>query len=218
MDEFVIKTEPRVLYLAPMFDTGEPASTASAGQKGRYFIYMGGYHPRKNIHKLVKIFIDLHEKKALSAKLILTGNIHYYSPELKRVIDRGRDLGIVRELGYVSDIELKKLVSGAIALAYPSKYEGFGLPPLEAMALGCPVITTRGTSIPEICEDAVYYIDPDNEGEFADGLIALDSDDPLRERLKAKGFLQAAKFSWERTAKAFLSAVQDTCELKGGRA
>jgi alpha-1,3-rhamnosyl/mannosyltransferase len=215
MDEFIIKSEPKVLYLAPMADTGEQASTAHARQKERYFIYMGGYHQRKNIDKLVKIFIDLHQKKALSTKLILTGNINYYSPELKRLIEKGYDLGIVKEMGYVSDIELKKLVSRAVALVYPSKYEGFGLPPLEAMALGCPVITTRGTSIPEICEDAAYYIDPDNESEFADGLIALDSDDQLRERLKAKGFLQASKFSWERSAKAFLSAVQDICEPKG---
>jgi glycosyltransferase involved in cell wall biosynthesis len=204
MSLFKARDEPRVIYLG---STLADVPAFPKEDNGRYFIYVGGYDRRKSIDRLVKVFLGLHRRKMLSSKLVLTGKVYYYSRELKELIDEGRRLGIVEEMGYVPDGRLKALLSGAIALAYPSKYEGFGLPPLEAMASGCPVITTRGTSIPEICGDAVWYIDPDDDGSFADGLVALETDEAVRRELHDKGLKQAAKYSWSRSAKAFLAEI-----------
>jgi len=201
---FKPRTRPQVIYLG---STLVDVPSIPDNGNGDYFIYVGGYDRRKNIEGLVKVFLGLHRRKMLTNKLVLTGKVYYYSPELKELIDEGRRLGIIEEMGYVPDAKLKQLLSGAIALVYPSKYEGFGLPPLEAMASGCPVITTRGTSIPEICGDAVYYIDPDDDGSFADGLIALETDAALRSALREKGLKQAEKYSWRRSAKGFLAEI-----------
>jgi glycosyltransferase involved in cell wall biosynthesis len=126
---------------------------------------------------------------------------------LKRLIDEALRVKAIAELGYVPDAVLSELYAKAKALIYPSKFEGFGLPPLEAMASGCPVLTTKCTSIPEICGDAVYYTDPDDEEAFANSLINLDSDQEFRDKLARRGLKQAGKFSWDDASRVFLDEL-----------
>lgn len=205
MKNFKVKEEPLVVYHGPTLDN----NLINKNKKSNYFLYVGGYDPRKGIEILLKVFLKLHEEKKISTKLVLTGAKNYFSDELKNLIERGLKLGIIEEKGYVSDLELINLYSNALALVYPSKYEGFGLPPLEAMNLKCPVITTKETSIPEVCGESVYYIDVDNIKSFENALISLEMDENLRNELKMKGIKQASKFSWDSSAKVFLKEIDE---------
>lgn len=106
----------------------------------------------------------------------------------------------VRHVGHVSDAELRALYEHAACFVFPSLYEGFGLPPLEAMACGCPVIASQTSSIPETCGNAVLYCDPASPADIADKISKLISNDVLRGRLRAKGIARARQFSWRRSA------------------
>jgi glycosyltransferase involved in cell wall biosynthesis len=194
-----------VIYYAPTVQKSSGYVTAPSKSYHDYFLYVGGYHKRKGIESMLKIFIELHEREKLQSKLLLVGNArYYYPPELKKLLNQGQRKNAVAELGYVPDSVLANLYANAKALIYPSKFEGFGLPPLEAMALGCPVITTKCTAIPEICGDAVYYIDPENEEAFRSSLIDVEKNLELRDKLARKGLEQAKKFTWDNASKTFL--------------
>jgi glycosyltransferase involved in cell wall biosynthesis len=139
---------------------------------------------------------------------LLVGNSAYHYPEeLKKLLDQGQRKNAVAELGYVPDSVLANLYANAKALSYPSKFEGFGLPPLEAMALGCPVIAAKCTAIPEICGNAVYYIDPENEEAFRSSLLDVEKNLELRDKLAREGLEQAKKFIWDKASKTFLDEV-----------
>ncbi|MBI1910219.1 MAG: glycosyltransferase family 4 protein [Deltaproteobacteria bacterium] len=113
----------------------------------------------------------------------------------------GLESNQIRYIGYVSDSELRSLYSKAVCLLFPSFYEGFGLPPLEAMACGCPVIASDRASLPEICGDAVLYCDPDKPKEIIETIEKLLTDPTLRERLSKKGPERAKSFTWQASAK-----------------
>ncbi len=193
-----------VIYYAPTVQKSSGYLTSPSKSYHDYFLYVGGYDKRKGIENMLKIFIELHEHEKLQSKLLLVGSAHHYSQELKKLLDQGQRKNAVAELGYVPDSVLANLYANAKALIYPSKFEGFGLPPLEAMALGCPVITTKCTSIPEICGDAVYYIDPENEEAFKSSLIDVEKNLELRDKLAREGLEQAKKFTWDNASKTFL--------------
>jgi glycosyltransferase involved in cell wall biosynthesis len=114
----------------------------------------------------------------------------------------------VRALGRVSDPELRALYEGALCLLFPSSYEGFGLPPLEAMWCGCPVIAGPAGAVPEVCGDAALYFDPDGPRSLADAVAKLADDAALRTGLAALGRARAAEFSWEMAARRLLGFAQ----------
>ncbi|GAA5182533.1 hypothetical protein GCM10025771_32040 [Niveibacterium umoris] len=118
----------------------------------------------------------------------------------------------VKWLGYVSDGELRALYEGAMCFVFPSLYEGFGIPPLEAMTCGCPVVAARAASIPEVCGDAAVFFDPHNADELAAQLVRVAGDADLRAELVAKGRVQAAKFSWEAAACQVLAACREVAK------
>jgi glycosyltransferase involved in cell wall biosynthesis len=204
---FKVVVDPVVIHYAPTIHISSTLSASSAGNSQDYFLYVGGYDKRKGIESLLQVFTKLHKQGKIQSKLLLVGSKLYYSHELKRLIDEGLRLKAVAELGYVPDSVLSGLYANAKALIYPSKFEGLGLPPLEAMALGCPVLTTKCTSIPEVCGDAVYYADPDDEEAFASSIIDLDNDQQLRDNLAQRGLKQAAKFSWDEASRVFLDEM-----------
>lgn len=173
----------------------------------QYFIYVGGYSSRKGLDSLIKAFFMLCNKKRTKSKLLFTGVPGPISKDFDRLILEGKRIGIIEEKGYVSDQELAELLTNAIGLVYLSKYEGFGLPPLEAMSTGCPVVTTKYSSIPEICGDAAMYVNPDNITEVAEIMELLEKDVQLRNECKAKGINQSLLFSWEKTANIFLTNI-----------
>ena len=114
----------------------------------------------------------------------------------------------VKHLGYVSESELRALYERATGFVYPSFYEGFGLPPLEAMACGCPVVVSNAASLPEVCADAALYCDPYRPEDIAAKIQRLMSDSALRERLKQKGLERAEEFSWDRCARETLAVLE----------
>jgi glycosyltransferase involved in cell wall biosynthesis len=210
---FNVDARLAVIYYAPTVHKSSGYLTSPSKSYLDYFLYVGGYNKRKGIERMLKIFIELHEREKLQSKLLLVGSArHYYPQELKKLLNQGQRKNAVAELGYVPDSALANLYTNARALIYPSKFEGFGLPPLEAMALGCPVITTKCTAIPEICGDAVYYIDPEDEEAFRSSLLDVEKNLELRNKLAREGLEQAKKFTWNNASKTFLDETSRLME------
>lgn len=176
---------------------------------GDYFLYNGGYSKRKGIDLLCANFIELKNKNQLKSKLILTGELADIGKDARKLIDFGIHKNWILELGYVSDEYLSSLFVNAKALCYLSLYEGFGIPPLEAMHLGCPVLTTKSSSIAEVCKDAVYYADRNSEEEIQNALISLENDESLRKNLIEKGLKRAKEFSWEESTKKYMDILNN---------
>ncbi len=196
-----------IVVITPATDiAGVPEVVGESPPEG-YFLYVGGYDPRKGIEELLRVVHAGHSSGKLRQRLVLTGMPGHVSAECTQLIRGGKDGGFVEERGYVDEVQLAMLYRHATALVYPSRYEGFGLPPLEAMTLGCPVLTTSWTSLREVCGDAVVYIDPAEPVSFLDSLCILEKDVEFRRDLIRRGMAQARKFSWDDSADAFLSLL-----------
>jgi glycosyltransferase involved in cell wall biosynthesis len=115
----------------------------------------------------------------------------------------------VKQLGYVTDAELRALYEGAACLVYPSRYEGFGLPPIEAMACGCPVIVSRSASLPEVCGEAALYVDADDHHQLATAIRRVMCEENLAARLRQLGLEQASRWTWARSAEQALSSARE---------
>lgn len=166
-----------------------------------YFLYIGRQDPYKNIQRLISAFAALPNCK--DYELWLVGPIDSrYTPTLKVQV---AELGVtnqVKFLDYIPYSELPKIINQAIALVFPSLWEGFGLPVLEAMACGTPVITSNLSSLPEVAGDAAILINPYSTGEITEAMQAIATDLELRSRLSSQGITHSQQFSWEKTAKA----------------
>jgi glycosyltransferase involved in cell wall biosynthesis len=165
----------------------------------QYILCVGSLEPRKNLRRLLLAWSDVVASLPKSVWLIVAGSsdINVYSgPEFPAIPDR------VAFTGYVPEALLAGLYTGSLGFVYPSLGEGFGLPPLEAMACGVPVYTSNRTALPEVCGSAAIYGDPTNTTEIARGIKLLCSDTSLRDRLRCLGQEQAARFTWERAARA----------------
>ncbi|BAY12216.1 glycosyltransferase family 4 protein [Calothrix sp. NIES-2098] len=169
--------------------------------KQNYFLYLGRHNPHKNPARLIAAFAALPNNS--NYELWLAGpSDRRYTPTLKVQVE---ELGItnrVKFLEYVPYKELPKIINGAIALVFPSLWEGFGLPVLEAMACGTPVITSNISSLPEVAGDAAILIDPYNTGEITAAMQAVANDANLRSHLSLQGIARAKQFSWEKTGEA----------------
>lgn len=202
---FRLNRDPIVIYCA----TDICAFVKEASEKrDPYFLYVGGLDTRKSVDLLLRVFCSLAAKGTLHSKLIVAGSRRHAPDQITALLDDGVRRGYVSYVGYVDDRTLASLYAGALALVYPSQYEGFGMPPLEAMSLGCPVITCRSTSIPEVCGEAAYYTEPRNEKSLAEALITIERDETLRRRFASEGRTRAALFSWDRAAEKFLQILE----------
>ena len=171
-------------------------------------LYVGTLEPRKNLAGLFRAFALAREASNLPHHLVLVGGMGWGVGEVMRMPD---ELGIrdrVRVVGYVPERDLPGLYAAAEMLVYPSLFEGFGLPPLEAMAVGTPVITSDRSSIPEVVGDAAITIDPEDHEAIAGAIVHLAGDAGLRHRLGAAGRGRARRFTWEKTARATLAAYE----------
>lgn len=171
-----------------------------------YLLYVGNLLPHKNLQQLLRAFEPI--SKTFACQLVLAGrkDIRYY-PALAA---EARRLGLEERvvfLDYVSAEELPALYAGAEAFVFPSLYEGFGLPILEAMACGTPVVASRAGSLPEVAGEAALLIDPHDDEELTKAMETVLSDRRMREGLRRKGLEQAERFGWERTAKATLEIL-----------
>ena len=175
-----------------------------------YLLYVGGIDRRKNVHLLLDLTRRLLEKRP-DVELVLAGG-YRDDPDYPALVARIHALGLeraVRLLGFVADEELPALYAGAAAFVFPSAYEGFGLPPLEAMACGAPVVAARRTSLPEVLGDAAWLVDPD-DARALDEAVATLLDRPERARsLRDAGVKHALGYRWERTARLTLDAYRE---------
>jgi glycosyltransferase involved in cell wall biosynthesis len=160
------------------------------GLRRPYVLTIATDDRRKNLPALAPAAARLHE---LGIDLVHAGDTRPYFA--------AADGGAMRSLGYVADSDLPGLYAGARAFVLPSRYEGFGLTCLEAMACGAPVVAADRAALPETCGDAAQLVDPDDRSALADAVVAAASDEDLRGRLRAAGLRRAASFTWERTAR-----------------
>jgi glycosyltransferase involved in cell wall biosynthesis len=179
--------------------------------QGPYLLYLGGIEPRKNLPALLAAFARLPEQPLL----VIAGGGVEWNPQGSNLLgDALAELpdGVrarIRRTGYVSEPEKVALLGGAEAFVYPSLYEGFGLPVLEAMASGTPVVTSNVSSLPEVAGEAAVLVDPADPASIAGGIERILSDTPLRSRLVTAGLERAERFTWERTAAATARVLHD---------
>lgn len=172
-----------------------------------YFLFVGGFDPVKNLMNVLKAFSQFKKWQQSDMKLLITGKTNVNREMLQKIQTfKFRDDVVV--LDHVSEAQLTKLMASAYALLYPSFYEGFGLPILEAMQSGTPVITSINSAMKETGSEAVLYVDPENESEIAAQMIKLYKDEALRERLIELGKAQAAKYNEESSIDSFWKVIE----------
>jgi glycosyltransferase involved in cell wall biosynthesis len=176
--------------------------------KGRLVLSVGTLEPRKNHLGLIEAFYEVQQNKENSAILAIAGGKGWLYEETQRTVTKLKLEDKVRFLGHISDLELITLYSLADVFAFPSFFEGFGMPPLEAMACGAPVITSNTSSLPEVTGDAAILIDPLDTHALANAISRLLGNEQLQEDLRQKGFLQAQKYTWSNAAHKMLSVYQ----------
>jgi glycosyltransferase involved in cell wall biosynthesis len=188
------------------FTVGRPEAQAAAKRHGLdkpYFLYVGMIEPRKNVDRLLDAYRSICEPVRNEHELVVVGPLGWCSDATKDRL-RSPEPGI-RYLGYVSEDDLPGLTAGATAFVFPSLYEGFGLPLLQAMACGVPAIASRGSSLGELAGQDAMLVDPGSTDEIAAAIERLALSPSLREDLGRRGRLRAASFRWERTARQSLA-------------
>ena len=176
------------------------------GIDGDYILYVGGFSPRKNIIGLIEAFSKLVAKYRKDIKLVIAGKQGKSYAIYKK---KAQDLGVENRVifpGFIEVDHLPQLYNASKLLAYPSFYEGFGLPPVEAMACGVPVITSNVTSIPEVLGDSAIFINPNDVDELCHSMYEVLSSEELAESLILKGLVRSSELSWEKTARNTLLA------------
>jgi glycosyltransferase involved in cell wall biosynthesis len=164
-----------------------------------FVLYAGNIKPHKNLERLIEAFHTFRRRGFDDVKLLIIGDQISKYATLRHAVHRLKLHKYVRFLGFVPDRTLAVLYRLAAVFVFPSLYEGFGLPPLEAMASGTPVITSNVSSLPEVVGDAALLIDPYDPEAIADAIRQVLSDSSLREDLRDRGFARARHFSWERS-------------------
>ena len=177
------------------------------GIDGAYLLYLGTLHPRKNLVRLIEAFHLARPQLPTSLKLVIAGRKGWLYDEIFATTQRLELTDQVIFPGFVDDADKPALLSGALAYVFPSLYEGFGLPVLEAMACHTPVLTSNVSSLPEVAGDAALLVDPHSPDNIATGLVRLASDANLRQTLVAQGLRQIEKFSWDKAARQVLEIL-----------
>ena len=173
----------------------------------RYFMYLGTLEPRKNIPNLIKAYSIAKSREERLPKMVIAGGKGWLYGD---IFESVRKYSLEEDIifpGYIDDADVPRLMSGAVAFCFPSLYEGFGMPPLEAMACGTPVITSDCTSLPEVVGEAAVLVDPLSAKDIADALIKVSSDEAVRRKMSEEGLRRCREFSWEKNADLFLEQI-----------
>jgi len=189
------------------------------GIMGNYILSVGSIQPRKNLARLVKAYASLKARLSTDElpRLVLVGKRAWLYDETLRALEETGLSSLVILTGYVPQSDLPALYSGALCFVYPSYFEGFGLPPLEAMKCGVPVIVGNTTSLPEVVGNAALRVDPYDVGAIAAGIERLIKDSVLRNQLSVKGLARAELFDWQETARQTLKVYEQVAfESQGG--
>lgn len=168
--------------------------------KGKYFLYLGTLEPRKNLTRLVKAYEILSRRKEDCPLLVLAGGKGWLYDEIFEEVNKSGLGDKVIFTQYIPGEEICPLMNGAEAFVFPSLYEGFGMPPLEAMACGTPVIVSGSASLPEVVGDCGLIVDAYSEESIADAMGKIADNEELRKQLSEKGIIRAREFSWKKSA------------------
>jgi len=209
--------DPRFVRVTDKARLAEARARAGLPAEARMIVYVGGLAPHKNIPGLLQGLVGAIKKGGLDdVHLALVGDIegdgfHSHFEELSALVEREPHLqGRVHFTGYVSDDDLVALYSDALALTLPSFSEGFGLPAIEAMACGVPVLASSAGSVPEVVGDAGLYFDPNDVSQITDAIYRLASDTGTVSALKTKALDRSRQFTWERAARMAISCLEGT--------
>jgi len=177
----------------------------------KFILYLGTIEPRKNIIGLIKAF-ELFKKNylplAIGYKLVIAGSKGWLYEDIFRIAKNSSVKNDIIFTGFIADEDKKFLYRASSVFVYPSFYEGFGFPPLEAMASGAPTVTSNCSSLPEVAEGAGLMVNPNNISQIAWAINEILSDDDLRKKMIAKGYEQVKKFSWEKCAREMLEIFE----------
>lgn len=209
----------RTIYLAanPLYRQ-RPAADAVSQTLAEYdlprgfLLFVGTLEPRKNLPTLIEAYATLRREAKVDVPLVLVGGKGWLYEEIFTAIEAQGVARHVRHLSGISDQALAHLYHGAAVLALPSHYEGFGLPPLEAMHCGCPVVVSDRASLPEIVGDAGLLLPPDDIPAWVEALAGVLSDSEQRGQMIARGYRQAEQFTWGQTAAATLNLYTGAAE------
>ena len=210
----------RVIHEAPIPRTpvqraanGQDAAPLSVYQRP-FVLYVGTIQPRKNLLRLIDAFARLTQQHQIGWDLVLVGRRGRLSQEYERhAATRGLS-GRVHFPGYLPDTAVAALMEKALFFAFPSLFEGFGLPVLEAQTTGVPVMCAKNSALPEIAGDAALLVDPEDVDDIAAAMLRLSQDEALRQELIAKGYQNVKRFSWEKAARETLAVLEEAAAKK----
>ena len=177
-----------------------------------YFVYAGSIHPRKNLMKLLKAFSVFKKRQQTNMKLVLAGRLAWKYESFKENLKSYKYRNDVIMTGYTPQKELVNIIGSAYGMVYPSLFEGFGVPVLEAMQCDVPVITSVNSAMQEIAKDAALFVDPENSADIAEKMMMLYKDEKLRKELIEKGKKVACKYDWDKTAELLWQTILKTAD------
>lgn len=173
------------------------------GLPDKFILFVGNVKPHKNLRRLLMAYEVMYNRGLEDHYLVIAGEKEGFitgDKEIFSIVHNNQDLKErVRFSGYVDNADLPILYNAASVFVFPSLYEGFGLPPLEAMACGCPTVVSNAASLPEVCGDAAYYVDPNDTESISEGMYKILTDNSLRQHLIKKGLERAKLFSWKKS-------------------
>lgn len=222
--------DPRFLEHSHWAESGSPAYEAWEEERRRtleryqigypFLLYAGSVSPRKNVPRLVEAFAVLrgeleNHPQYQDLRLIIIGDEMWKHPQVRRMVIQTRMEPFVRFFGFVPFETLRVFYSAATAFVFPSLYEGFGMPPLEAMAMGAPVVCSGTSALPEVVGDAAVLVNPENVFDIARGIREVLAEERLREELIARGHRQARSYNWERTAREVMGVYAEARDKVG---
>ncbi|HRE39127.1 MAG TPA: glycosyltransferase family 1 protein [Chitinophagaceae bacterium] len=192
----------------PLTNEEKQATRAKYTGGKEYFIYAGAIHPRKNLVNLLKAFSLFKKRQQSSMKLVLTGRLAWKYDSFVKNLKTYKYRDDVVMTGYVNEEEIRKLVGAAYTMVYPSLFEGFGVPVLEAMQCDVPVITSLNSSMQEIANEAALYAEPESPADIAEKMMLLYKDEKLRSQLIEKGRVVVKQYSWEQSAERLWQSIE----------
>ena len=206
-----------VVYNAPSLVKESVADTdvrEKYGIPGEYILFVGTVEPRKNIERLLRAFELLKNEQKIPHKLVLAGGKGWQDECIFETVKQLRHADDVIFTGFVSAAEKNTLYQNASVFVFPSIYEGFGIPPLEAMSWGCPVVCANAASLPEVVGGAAELVDPFCVESIAEGMLRVLSDTDYAKKLCELGRAQAKRFSWDASAEQLIAVCKDVLEKK----
>ncbi|MFN8522143.1 MAG: glycosyltransferase family 1 protein [Chloroflexota bacterium] len=200
--------EPRFAPIADPAALGRARTAVGLDDSTPFILFVGTIEPRKNLTALIQAFNNMKARTGLPHRLVLAGRRGWLADDIYAAATRSRWSAHITFPSFVADDDLSGLYSAAEIFAYPSLYEGFGLPVLEAMACGTPVVCSNTSSLPEAAGDAAVLVSPHDVDGLSDALAALTSDTALRARHRGLGLAQAARFTWQSAAEAQIAVYR----------